>query len=165
MPREPFLPMLRELALCYQAFEAYSGAHVRSMGLTPSQFDIVATLGNTPGMSFKELGEKTLITKGTLTGVVDRLEAQRLVRRSASAEDGRSMIVSLTPAGARLFDRAFVAHLDHLRQALGDLAPAQLQRIESALRGLREAFEAVPDAEPSTTSGGRRKARRTGEQE
>jgi DNA-binding MarR family transcriptional regulator len=75
--------MLRELARCYQAFEAHSGAHVRSLGLTPAQFDIVATLGNTPGMSFKELGEKTLITKGTLTGVVDRLEAQRLVRRSA----------------------------------------------------------------------------------
>ena len=60
VPREPFLPMLRELARCYQAFEAYSGAHVRSLGLTPSQFDIVATLGNTPGLSFKELGEKTL---------------------------------------------------------------------------------------------------------
>ena len=94
--------MLRELARCYQAFEAHSGAHVRALGLTPSQFDIVATLGNTPGMSFKELGEKTLITKGTLTGVVDRLEAQRLVRRSASAADGRSMIVSLTPAGEQI---------------------------------------------------------------
>lgn len=157
--------MLRELARCYQAFEAYSGAHIRGLGLTPAQFDIVATLGNMPGMSFKELGERTLITKGTLTGVVDRLEAQRLVRRSASAEDGRSMIVSLTPAGARLFDKAFTAHLDHLRRALGNLAPTQLQRIESALRGLREAFEAAPGAEPSSIRDGRRKARRTGEHE
>ncbi len=157
--------MLRELARCYQAFEAYSGAHIRGLGLTPAQFDIVATLGNMPGMSFKELGERTLITKGTLTGVVDRLEAQRLVRRSASAEDGRSMIVSLTPAGARLFDKAFAAHLDHLRRALGNLAPTQLQRIESALRGLREAFEAAPGAEPSGIRDGRRKARRTGEHE
>ncbi|MBE7461499.1 MAG: MarR family transcriptional regulator [Burkholderiales bacterium] len=157
--------MLRELARCYQAFEAYSGAHIRGLGLTPAQFDIVATLGNMPGMSFKELGERTLITKGTLTGVVDRLEAQRLVRRSASAEDGRSMIVSLTPAGARLFDKAFAAHLDHLRRALGNLAPTQLQRIESALRGLREAFEAAPGAEPSSIRDGRRKARRTGEHE
>lgn len=157
--------MLRELARCYQAFEAYSGAHIRGLGLTPAQFDIVATLGNMPGMSFKELGERTLITKGTLTGVVDRLEAQRLVRRSASAEDGRSMIVSLTPAGARLFDKAFAAHLDHLRRALGNLAPTQLQRIESALRGLREAFEAAPGAEPSSIRDGRRKAQRTGEHE
>lgn len=142
MSREPFLPMLRELARCYQAFEAYSSAHIRSMKLTPSQFDIVATLGNTAGMSFKELGEKTLITKGTLTGVVDRLEAQKLVRRSASREDGRSMIVSLTPAGERLFERVFTAHLAHMRQALGKLDREQLARIESALRGLRETFAA-----------------------
>ena len=160
MPREPFLPMLRELARCYQAFEAYSGAHVRGLGLTPAQFDIVATLGNTPGMSFKELGDRTLITKGTLTGVVDRLEAQRLVRRSASPEDGRSMIVSLTPAGVRLFERAFAAHLEHLGRALGGLAPAQLQRFEATLRSLRETFESAPGTEPSSTVAGRSKARR-----
>ena len=35
MPHEPFLPMLRELARCYQAFEAYSGGHIRALGLTP----------------------------------------------------------------------------------------------------------------------------------
>ena len=61
---------------CYQAFEAYSAAHVRELGLTPPQFDIIATLGNTDGMTATELGEKTLITKGTLTGVVDRLSAR-----------------------------------------------------------------------------------------
>ncbi len=149
MPHEPFLPMLRELARCYQAFETYSAAHIRGLGLTPAQFDIVATLGNTAGMSFKELGEKTLITKGTLTGVVDRLEAQRLVRRSASPEDGRSMIVSLTPSGERLFERSFADHLAHLRLALGGLSAAQLARIESALRGLRESFESAAAGEPA----------------
>ena len=71
MPREPFLPTLRELVRCYQAFEVFSAAHVRTLDLTPPQFDIIATLGNTPGMTFKELGEKTLITKGTLTGVMN----------------------------------------------------------------------------------------------
>ncbi len=148
--------MLRELARCYQAFEAYSGAHVRGLGLTPAQFDIVATLGNTPGMSFKELGEKTLITKGTLTGVVDRLEAQRLVRRTASPEDGRSMIVSLTPAGERLFGRTFAAHLGHLRLALGGLGAAQLQQIETMLRGLRETFESAAGRELTPTDSSRK---------
>jgi MarR family 2-MHQ and catechol resistance regulon transcriptional repressor len=49
--------------------------------LTPSQFDIIATLGNTPGMTLQGIGEKTLITKGTLTGVVDRLQEKGLVDR------------------------------------------------------------------------------------
>jgi DNA-binding MarR family transcriptional regulator len=138
---------------------------VRGLGLTPSQFDIVATLGNTPGMSFKELGEKTLITKGTLTGVVDRLEAQRLVRRTASPDDGRSMIVSLTPTGERLFESVFPAHLAHLRRALGDMGPAQLRRLEDSLRGLRAVFDTAPGTEPSPAAAGRSKARRTGKQE
>jgi hypothetical protein len=50
-----FLPMLRESVRGYQAFEQYSSSHIRGIGLTPSQFDIIATLG----MTFKELYEKT----------------------------------------------------------------------------------------------------------
>lgn len=143
MPKEPFLAVLRELARCYQAFESYSAAHIRTLGLTPPQFDIVATLGNTPGMSFKELGEKTLITKGTLTGIVDRLETRRLVKRSASPDDGRSMIVRLTPSGERLFQSAFAAHLDHMRLALGGLDASRLRQIEATLGELRETFDAA----------------------
>ena len=72
MLSKKFLPLLRELSDTFQAFEIYSASHIRAIGLTPPQFDIIATLGNTQGMSPKELGEKTLITKGTLTGVMDR---------------------------------------------------------------------------------------------
>ena len=75
--------MLYELVRAYQAFESYSAAHIRNLGLTAPQFDIIATLGNTSGMSFKDLGEKTLITKGTLTGVIDRLEDKALVDRKS----------------------------------------------------------------------------------
>jgi DNA-binding MarR family transcriptional regulator len=140
MPRERFLKTLRELARCYQAFERYSGAHVRELGLTPDQFDIIATLGNTAGMSFKELGEQTLITKGTLTGVVDRLEARGLVERVASEVDRRSTIVRLTRAGEREFAKAFPAHIAHLKAAFGALDEAELKRLEGLLGRLRDSL-------------------------
>jgi hypothetical protein len=57
MPQKPFLPLMYELVRAYQTFEAYSAAHIRTLGLTAPQFDIVATLGNTEGMSFRA-GEK-----------------------------------------------------------------------------------------------------------
>lgn len=138
--REPFFPALRELARCYQAFESFSARHIRGLGLTPAQFDIVATLGNTEGMSFKELGEKTLITKGTLTGVVDRLASQDLVRRVACTTDGRSQIVQLTAKGDDLFRRVFPEHVAHLRKAFERIDAEQLALTETALRNLREAL-------------------------
>ena len=138
---DSFLPLLRELARCYQAFESHSAAHIRTLGLTPAQFDLVATLGNTSGMSFKELGEKTLITKGTLTGVVDRLVAKRLVRRVASVSDGRSQIVSLTGKGEALFARVFPAHLAHLRKVFTSVGAEELAQAHAALTRLRLAFD------------------------
>lgn len=143
MAARPFLPVLQELARCYQAFESYSGLHIRSLDLTPCQFDIVATLGNTPGMSFRELGEKTLITKGTLTGVVDRLAEKKIVRRLASPTDGRSQIVKLTAKGEKLFAEVFPAHLDHLDRAFGTLSGEELRQAAAVLHQLRRIFEAA----------------------
>lgn len=140
MDKHPFLPCLNELVRCYQAFEAYSTAHIRTLDLTAPQFDIIATLGNTPGMTPKELGEQTLITKGTLTGIVDRLEAKQLVRRSAHSRDGRSQIVQLTEAGDALFRRVFPEHMAHLRRAFAGFGAADYARIEDALAQLRKAF-------------------------
>lgn len=143
MPREPSLATLRELACCFQAFEVFSGAHIRTLGLTPPQFDIVATLGNTTGMSFKELGEKTLITKGTLTGVVDRLEARGLVRRITSEADRRSTRVELTETGTVLFDEVFPGVVARTKLVFDKLGNADRLVLEAGLRRLREAFESV----------------------
>jgi MarR family 2-MHQ and catechol resistance regulon transcriptional repressor len=144
MKPHAFLPVIRELARCYQAFDSYSSRHVRSLGLTSPQFDIIATLGNTAGMTFKELGEKTLITKGTLTGVVDRLEAKKLVRRLPSPTDGRCQIVQLTPKGEKVFAEAFPAHLAHVAQAFAGFDTAQLQQTQDLLQRLGSAFRREP---------------------
>jgi MarR family transcriptional regulator, 2-MHQ and catechol-resistance regulon repressor len=149
MPPSLFLPLLRELAGAYQAFEMYSSAHIRTLDLTPPQFDIIATLGNTSGMSPKELGEKTLITKGTLTGVVDRLTDKGLVRRIASSSDGRSQIVQLTPQGEELFARIFPAHLAYMERAFATLSPEELTGMTASLQGLRQAFSAAHGKETS----------------
>ena len=146
MSKKSFLPVIRELVRCYQAFESHSARHIRTMGLTPPQFDIVATLGNTEGMSFKELGEKTLITKGTLTGVVDRLEAKQLVSRSASPTDGRSQIVRLTAKGDELFNGTFSVHISHVGRVFANYSAADLKQAEITLRQLRGALEGTRES-------------------
>ena len=139
------IPVIRELARCYQAFQRVSDAQVRRTGLTSPQFDIVVTLGNTEGMTFKELGSRTLITKGTLTGVVDRLEARGLVARMASTTDGRSTLVRLTEQGDRVFREVFEPHLAVLAPAFESLPECGRKELVKRLGQLREALEKTGD--------------------
>ncbi|WP_396135807.1 MarR family winged helix-turn-helix transcriptional regulator [Chamaesiphon sp. VAR_69_metabat_338] len=137
---ESFLPVVRELATAYQALAAYSEAHVRQFDLTPAQFDVIATLGNTNGLCMGELGEKTLITKGTLTGVIDRLIQKQLVCRETPAENRRNVLVQLTPAGQAVFDRVFPLHLAHLKERFDKIDPVELELLKVLLGRLRQAF-------------------------
>lgn len=138
--KESFIPAMRELARAYQAFSAYSDAHVRQFDLTPSQFDVIATLGNTQGMTMGDIGEKTLITKGTLTGVVDRLVQKQLVQRETPADNRRSVIVHLTPAGQTVFEEVFPSHIAHLKERFEQLSPSDLEQLNRLLERLRHAF-------------------------
>ena len=131
---------MRELVRAYQAFSAYSEAHVRQFDLTPAQFDVIATLGNTNGMCMGDLGEKTLITKGTLTGVIDRLIQKQLVCRETPSENRRSVIVQLTMEGQEVFDRVFPAHISHLKERFDKLDASELELLTVLLGRLRQAF-------------------------
>lgn len=146
MSKATVVPVLRELVRCYQAFERASGAHVRQLGLTPAQFDIVATLGNTSGMTFKELGGRTLITKGTLTGVVDRLEERGLVERRDHPGDGRATIVRLTAKGERAFRDVFEPHIAFMQPAFEALPESDRNGLVRRLRMLREELDKRLDA-------------------
>ncbi|MEP7155963.1 MAG: MarR family transcriptional regulator [Betaproteobacteria bacterium] len=152
MRHKTYMPVIRELMECARGFERCSSAHIREFALTPAQFDIIATLGNTEGMTCKELGEKTLITKGTMTGVLDRLEAKALLVRVPSPDDGRSWITKLTRKGQALFEEIFPAHMQHLDPLFDNMSDAELKTLRTQLRRLRDAFEAQ-DSDTGNTEG------------
>ena len=138
-----FLPTLRELVRTYQSFVDYSAPHIKQMNLTHSQFDVIATLGNQPPMTCKEIGEKTLITKGTLTGVLERLEDKGLIKKYLNTEDGRSYKTGLTKEGQKVFDKSFNEHLVYLEKAFGKLSKKDLETTTTLLKSLRKAFETI----------------------
>jgi MarR family 2-MHQ and catechol resistance regulon transcriptional repressor len=135
---ERYLQSVRLLAECLQGFERFSGESVRRSGLTHAQFDIIATLGNTPGMTYKELGEKTLITKGTLTGVIERLESKGLVLRTRCLDDKRSFHVALSEQGQALFAEVFPLVVEHGRQLFATYSDADFEALDSSLRKLKQ---------------------------
>lgn len=112
---DPYLKVVRPLVEAYLAFWREDNRHIRSLRLTPSQFDVIATLGDTEGLTCSELSARTLVTKGTLTGVLDRLEGKGLVRRDAVKGDRRCTHIRLTDKGEALFRKTFAAHIAFLR--------------------------------------------------
>ena len=123
-----------------QGFERFSGDFVRQYGLTHAQFDIIATLGNTSGMSYKELGLKTLITKGTLTGVVDRLEQKGLVVRERCNKDKRSYFVRLSCEGEQVFHDVFPKLTNQGQQLFYGYTEDDFMRLVTTLAGLKHAI-------------------------
>jgi DNA-binding MarR family transcriptional regulator len=91
-------------------------------------------------MTATELGEKTLITKGTLTGVVDRLVDRGWVERAAHGSDRRCQIVRLTKSGEALFAKVFPAHMAHVAAGFAGASAAEHTRWQTALRALEQRF-------------------------
>ena len=143
---DPILKVLRPLVEAYLAFSRADNRHIRSLKLTPSQFDVIATLGDTKGLTCAELSAATLVTKGTLTGVLDRLAARGLIRREPVEGDRRSIKVNLTGKGDRLFRKTFAAHIDFIRPFFDRaLTPKDADQLRDLLARIRDSFEeAVP---------------------
>jgi DNA-binding MarR family transcriptional regulator len=89
-------------------------------------------------MTYKELGDKTLITKGTLTGVIDRLEQKGLVARERCSIDKRSFFVRLSPAGDAVFHDAFPRVIAHGKQLFAPLSDADFDELDASLRKLKQ---------------------------
>ncbi len=121
--------------------------------LDPPGFDVLATLRRsgppyalTPGA----LMRTAMVTSGAITQRLDRLEARRLVARGPHPEDGRGVLVTLTPEGRDLVDRVLPHHLATEQRLLAGL-PAADRR---ALAGLLRAMEAgLAPAEDSSGAG------------
>jgi len=86
------------------------------------------------------LGEKTLVTKGTLTGVLERLEVKGILERKTNPEDARSQMIGLTQNGQHLFEKVFPAHLKHLEKAFQKLDAVQLKDLQKSLNLLKNIF-------------------------
>jgi len=138
---DPYLKLVRPLVEAYLAFWRADSRHIRSLRLTPSQFDVIATLGDSKGMTCAELSARTLVTKGTLTGVLDRLTAKGLIRRDAVKTDRRYTKIGLTPKGETVFRRVYGEHIAFLRPFFERaLSQKEVDQAVALLGRLRDRF-------------------------
>jgi DNA-binding MarR family transcriptional regulator len=120
-------------------------------GLSRGTFDVLASLrraGPPYRRSPTELYRSLMRTSGAMTHRLSRLEADGLIRRVPDPEDGRSVLVELTPKGRRLVDAVAPAHLENERRLLEPLDQAERTALAETLKKLLLVFEREEAAPP-----------------
>ncbi len=107
-----------------------------SFGVTLPQFDVRAALERKPdGMTMTELSRFLMVSNGNVTGIIDRLVADRLVVRQA-ADDRRAIIVKLTSRGLKEFTAMAKAHQGWVDNLLSEFNAAEAETLIHYLDGL-----------------------------
>lgn len=107
---------------------------------TLPRFDVMAALfRRRDGVTMSELSRMLLVSNGNATTVVDRLEADGLVRRTPSATDRRTVHVALTPEGLAQFEGLAAEHEAEVSRLFAGLSDPDLDVLTDILKRMRGA--------------------------
>jgi len=147
------------LATCRNLLMREARRSVERWGLTLPQFDVLAELSRAvdQGFTFVELSRLLLVTSGNLTGIVDRLEGDGLVRRETDDHDRRLVRIVLTRKGRDLAARIMPQHAQDIQALLAFMPAEQLTTLNEMLGHLRDGLRDRPvhdgGTEAATTKG------------
>ncbi len=105
-------------------------ARLKQVGLSIPQFDLISTLSEREGATQQELAERLYVTKGNVSGLVDRLVEADLVERRPIPGDRRSHALYLTPKGRRMAETGIDVQRRYVEETLGRLPPADVADLE-----------------------------------
>lgn len=106
-------------------------------GLNGASFDVLATLrrsGEPYALSPSELVDWTMVTSGTMTNRLDRLESAGLIERRPNPKDGRGSVVALTDQGFRLIDQVVSEHVANQHALVSGLDASSMAQLDGLLK-------------------------------
>jgi DNA-binding MarR family transcriptional regulator len=118
------------------------GEGLRHIGLSVPQCDVLTTLTEKEGVSQQGLAERLYVTKGNISGLIDRLVAAGLVERRAIAADKRQHAIFLTEAGRKAAEAAIACQRRFVGRTIGRLPAEQLATLERLLIATRDLVRA-----------------------
>jgi DNA-binding MarR family transcriptional regulator len=121
---------------------------LRPLGLSPSAYNVLMALHNTEDHILEpcQLAERLLISRPSITGLLDTLQGKGFVERRPHPEDGRRVLVALTQRGTDVLRQHFGTHYAEQRAIFADLDEDDLEQLVTLLRRVRGAM-------PSTMAG------------
>lgn len=118
-----------------RAVEAYAESSVSQSQMCGSDFAVLEALLHKGPLPVNEIGKKVLLTSGSITTAVDRLENKKLVERRAHGTDRRAKIVHLTKEGRKLITQVYADHAaDMERLASASLAKKERETLIRLLK-------------------------------
>lgn len=129
------------LSLLFEASDSinkYMSAYLGELGLTASKFNTLQVINEEPQRSVtqNELGSKLTVTGASITGVLDRLERDRLVSRESHPTDRRANLVRLTEDGESLIQHAVDLHAVRMQTLMSTLDDAEKDTLKAILQKL-----------------------------
>ena len=105
--------------------------------LSPSQFNVLNLIyGQPDGLSQVEISRLLVMHRSNATGLIDRLEKRKLLRRTPTPGDRRAYRIVLTPAGRELVERIYPDYYRLAEKVWGDLPVARTRQLLADLSGL-----------------------------
>jgi len=128
------------LLTCSQLIERHVRSRLRSrFGITLPRFDLMSQLERHPeGLKMNELSRRMMVTGGNVTGIVDQLVKEGLVRRVDQPGDRRAWRVSLTRAGDKAFAEMARAHEQWVVELLARLGRRDSDALMQLLARLKQ---------------------------
>ncbi|WP_422973411.1 MarR family winged helix-turn-helix transcriptional regulator [Undibacterium sp. Ji49W] len=136
------------LRRCSDLLQRELEATFSTFGMTAWEFDVLATLRRSSAtycMTPTDLFSRLMVTSGTMTHRLQKLEANGWILRLQNSEDARSMLVQLSASGKELIDRAVVAHVENERRIMSGLNAGELKRLNEGLRAMLAVLEKPED--------------------
>jgi DNA-binding MarR family transcriptional regulator len=122
----------------------------RAFGLTGPQLTVIKILAQLGDLSLSSLSERIRAQNSTVTGIIDRMEREELVRRERSAEDRRIVLIRLTEKGQRLASEISLEPMEIFRQALESIPRRDVDELFRVLDAVQERVrDIVGDASAS----------------
>ncbi|HWQ13938.1 MAG TPA: MarR family transcriptional regulator [Roseiflexaceae bacterium] len=135
--RQPAVLAWLRLARVFQKIEARSERFFRAHGLTTAQFDVLAKVGATSGMTQQELADALLVTKGNISQLLHKMEQDGLIMRR---QEGRTNCLFLTERGQQLYALVVPQQEAQIARLLAVLSDEEQRDLLRLLRTLDRAI-------------------------
>lgn len=116
----------------------------RASRISPARLSALSVIVFRGPLALGALAKAEGVRSATMTGIVNGLENEGLVRRRPHARDRRSVEIAATAAGRRLLQRARAERIDRIAERLGDLSPRELDLLWKAGELLEARFALRP---------------------